>query len=117
MLVCAYHSIDDNEEAIRLDNLAQKTNENQSVTEEERIKSRKQRAPPQDYEELKKCLATYAVQNYARCGSLCPFCKSFLKLENEYVEAARKQFTPILCRKIVWAINEAMVEYFSTKLS
>lgn len=37
-------------------------------------------------------------------------------MENEYVEAARKQFTPLLCRQIVWAIHEAMVEYFSTKL-
>ena len=120
MLTCAHRSVDENEEAMRLDNLADRTEGKRSVEEEERIRARKQRAPPQDYDELKKCIATYAAQNHARWGPLCLFYQDLLKMcnamKNKYVVAAYKQFTPLLCRQIVWAIHEAMVEYFSTKL-
>mmetsp|Transcript_4745 Transcript_4745/g.10750 ORF Transcript_4745/g.10750 Transcript_4745/m.10750 type:complete len:168 (-) Transcript_4745:1360-1863(-) len=66
ILTCAYRSLDDNEEAMRLDNLAERTAGNRNVEEEERLAKRRQRAPLQDYEELRRCLATYAALNFAR---------------------------------------------------
>ena len=64
---------------MRLDNLADHTEGKRSVEEEERIRARKQRAPPQDYDELKKCINTYAAQNHARWAPLCLFYQDLLK--------------------------------------
>ena len=119
ILACAFRSLDDSENAQELDDLARSTEGNRTVAEEEKIKKRKTRAPPQDFEELKKCIATFAATNFARWGVNCPFYLELLRmrqaLDNRFVQTARMKFTAQRCRQIIWAIHEAMVDFFSHK--
>ena len=73
--------------------------------------------PAEDYHELHLNLGTFCALLWTLFGPKCHYymkCFSLWKaMEDDTIFAARRRFTPLLCRQLTWAIIEDGRRYFS----
>ena len=122
-LICRKRTGDD-KDALRVQEQAEEwSSANRTFAEAERLitKASDPRLPPDDYNELLKCIATFCALLHTLFGPRCDFYIKCLRLHSELDDentADRSQyFSPLLCRQIIWAIIEDSRKYFASQLS